>query len=128
MGGAGTADAKGGASAWERRAQNCEAAKLKASGKKAECLLKAEADGVKDGKPAKTAKCVKEFEKAFAKAEKKAEGACPTFGDVGEVEALVDFCRDEVAAALSGSPLPPPWDGGYEAVQRPQVEKASDRR
>ncbi|MGQ0593816.1 MAG: Lcl C-terminal domain-containing protein [Gammaproteobacteria bacterium] len=86
--------------------EQCEAAKLKASGKKAECLLDAEADSVKDGGLPKTAKCVANFETAFAAAETRWGQACPTLGDVNEVEALVDFCRDEVAAALSGSPAP----------------------
>ncbi|MGH8470818.1 MAG: DUF1566 domain-containing protein [Gammaproteobacteria bacterium] len=105
LGWAGTAGATGGAAA----AQKCEAAKLKASGKKAECLLDAEARSVKSGQPPKTSRCVKRFEAAFAGAEKKAgPGVCPTEGDVNDVEVLIDFCRDEVAAALSGSPLPPP--------------------
>ncbi len=89
-------------------AEQCEAAKLKASGNKAECLLDAEADSVKDGEPPKTAKCVANFEAAFAAAEDSYGLDCPTLDDVNDIEALVDFCRDEVAAALSGSGEPPP--------------------
>lgn len=88
-------------------AQTCEAAKLKASGDKAKCLLKAEADSVKSGQPPNTTQCVTDFDAAFVAAELAAGGACLTNGDVNAVEALVDTCRDEVAAALSGSPPPP---------------------
>lgn len=105
-------------------AEQCEAAKLKASGKKAECLLDAEADSVKDEEPANTARCVKNFEAAFAAAENRWGQDCPTLGDVNEVEALVDFCRDEVAAALSGSP--PPRCAQFPATGQTTVHRAGD--
>jgi hypothetical protein len=87
-------------------AQTCEAAKLKASGNKARCLLKVEAGSVKSGTSPNTTRCVADFEAAFAAAELAAGGACPTEGDVNAIEALVDACVGDVAAALSGS-LPP---------------------
>jgi hypothetical protein len=45
---------------------------------------------------------------AFAKAERRAGGACPTEGDAAAIEALLDACVGDVATALSGSPPPPP--------------------
>jgi hypothetical protein len=52
-------------------AEDCEAAKLKASGDKAKCLLKTEADSVKSGTSPNTTQCVTNFEAAFAAAETK---------------------------------------------------------
>lgn len=85
-------------------AQTCEAAKLKASGNKARCLLEAEADSVQSGQPPTTSQCVADFEAAFTVAELAAgPGVCPTEGDVNDIEALIDTCAVDVAAALSGS-------------------------
>ncbi len=84
-------------------AQKCEAAKLKASGNRAKCLLKAEAGSVKSGNPPHTAQCVAHFEAAFAAAEHNAgPGGCPTEGDAGDIETLLDTCVADVATALSG--------------------------
>lgn len=88
-------------------AEKCEAAKLKASGNQAKCLLQAQADSVKSGSPADTTQCVANFEAAFAAAEGQYGLDCPTLGDVDAIETLVDACRNDVASALSGSPSPP---------------------
>jgi hypothetical protein len=88
------------------KAQVCEAAKLTAVGDKAECLAN-EAAGEVLGRTPNIARCDAAFTKAFAKAEAKAGGACPTNGDTAAVEAQVDICVADIAAALSGTPAPP---------------------
>ncbi len=96
-----------GAAAKPSKAQECEADKLEAVGKKAECLAKGAADEVL-GKTPNIAKCDEEFTKAFTKAESKAgPGVCPTEGDTAAIEAQVDACVADIAAALSGTPPPP---------------------
>jgi hypothetical protein len=88
-------------------ATNCEVTKLKAAGKKAACLAKQEARALL-GKPSNPTKCEEKFTTAFQKAETKAgPGVCPTEGDVAGIEALVDTCVEDIAAALSGSPPAP---------------------
>lgn len=87
------------------RSEKCEAAKLKASGIKTACLLKAEAKAVKKGRPRNISKCESRFEAAFAKAEKRYDPDCPTVEDADAVEERLDTCAADVAAALSGSPL-----------------------
>ncbi len=90
-------------------ATTCETAKLKAAGKMADCLAKAEAKALL-GKPSNPLICVTAFSKAFTKAEANAAlagGACPVMGDVKDVEALVDTCVDDWAATIAGTPPPP---------------------
>jgi hypothetical protein len=86
-------------------AATCEATKLKAAGKNASCLTIARAKVVQ-GKPADPGKCEATLAKSFAKAEDKADGACPTMGDAGSIGDLVDGCVAEVAAAIGSSPPP----------------------
>ncbi|MBI3246258.1 MAG: hypothetical protein HYZ50_07115 [Deltaproteobacteria bacterium] len=93
-------------------ATTCETAKLKAAGKKADCLAKEEAKALL-GKPSNTTKCINAFTRAFTKAEEAAAaagGACPVTGDVAVIEELVDTCVDDITATLNGTP-PPPCDG-----------------
>jgi uncharacterized protein DUF1566 len=89
------------------KAQKCEAFKNTAAGAKALCL---EIEYAKQalGKPPNFAKCESRFMSDFAKAEQRAGGACPTEGDAAAIEALLDACVGDVAAALSGSSPPPP--------------------
>jgi hypothetical protein len=57
---------------------------------------------VKSGTSPNTTRCVAAFEAAFAATEQNAgPGVCSTEGDINAIEALVDACRDDVAAALS---------------------------
>jgi hypothetical protein len=88
------------------KAQICEAFKNTAAGAKALCLEIEYAQQAL-GKPPNFAKCESRFMSAFAKAEQQAGGACPTEGDAAAIEALLDACVGDVAAALSGSPPPP---------------------
>lgn len=87
----------------------CEVAKLKAVGKKANCLATEKTKAML-GKPSNPAKCEGVFIRAFAKAEAAAAiagSACPVMGDVAVIESLVDTCVDDIAATLAGTPPPP---------------------
>lgn len=87
----------------------CEVAKLKAVGKKANCLATEKTKAML-GKPSNPAKCEGVFIRAFAKAEAAAAiagSACPVTGDVAVIESLVDTCVDDIAATLAGTPPPP---------------------
>jgi hypothetical protein len=96
-----------GSAAGATKAEWCEASKLTAAGRKASCLALEEARGVLGGTP-KPARCSKSFEWTFGLAEAIAgPGVCPTEGDAAAIEALVDACVADIAAALSGSPTSP---------------------
>ncbi len=87
-------------------AQKCESGKNAAAGAYAACRHKAEAKRALKGDLAKynaaLATCVAKFEKAFAKLETKAAGACPSSGDRTAVEHAVDAHVASVAAELAG--------------------------
>ncbi len=88
----------------------CEVAKLKAVGKKANCLATEKTKAML-GKPSNPAKCEGVFIRAFAKAEAAAAiagSACPVTGDVAAIESLVDTCVDDIAATIAGMDPPPP--------------------
>ena len=89
------------------KAQTCEAFKNTAAGAKALCLQIEHAKGAL-GKPHSFAKCESVFMEAFAKIEQRAgPGVCPTEGDAAAIEAVIDACASDVAAALSGgTPAP----------------------
>jgi hypothetical protein len=81
----------------------CQAAKIKATGKKAKCVLGLRAKVAGKGgsvDPLKLAKCTGKFGSAFTKAETK--GGCETTGDVDDEETLVDAFVDDVDAELKG--------------------------
>jgi len=103
---AGTMCWAGSASALPTKAQVCEAAKVTASGTKQKCLATELAKKVK-GLAFNYAKCDTAFTNAFENAETKAGGACPTDNDASAIGALIASCRDDLEAALSGSPNPP---------------------
>jgi hypothetical protein len=85
-------------------AQVCASAKLTAAGKKEQCLAEERAKEVR-GKVPNYAACSNAFTGAFARAETKAgAGVCPSEGDAGTVEALIDGCFVELDAALGGTP------------------------
>jgi hypothetical protein len=87
-------------------AQQCEAAKNRAAGTKAQCRLQALATAL-PGKQPSFVKCETAFTKAFAKAERDAgPGVCPTEGDTTDIEKMVDVCMDDIASRLAGSPPP----------------------
>jgi predicted dienelactone hydrolase len=65
----------------------CVAAKLKAAGKKCACVHKVQATATTKGLVPDFAGCDAKLEQAFAKAEAKAAGACPTSADA---EAICD--------------------------------------
>lgn len=82
----------------------CEAAKLKAAGKKAACLATEETKTIL-GKPSNPAKCEEAFTKAFVKAEAaaaKAGGTCPVTGDVAAIEQRIDATHVGTAQLLAG--------------------------
>lgn len=104
----------------------CEAAKLKESAKKAKCDANVSAKAIKKLEAvdaSKLAKCSTKFNDKFAKAETKAEGACPTDGDASAIEAFVDGCVDGVVSDLGGVPGP----GGDEAKCQSKKVKESGK-
>jgi len=76
----------------------CAGAKIKATGKKASCMLGAEAKAASKGGSPDTTKCVAKFEKAFGKVE--AKGECVTTGDQADIEAKVDAFVADVDSKL----------------------------
>jgi Protein of unknown function (DUF1566) len=83
-------------------AQKCTASKLKASGKKAACRMKAMAK-IATGGVADLTKCSTKFSAAFTKAETRATpGVCPTAGDTVPVESRIDTDTNQLQAMLSG--------------------------
>ncbi len=96
------------------KAARCESAKAKAAGKKAKCVGNVFARAIKKTVAAETfklLKCSTKFNSAFARAEEKAEGSCPSSGDAASVEAQVEVCIDGVVSDLGGVPGP----GGDQA-------------
>jgi hypothetical protein len=88
------------------KAQVCEALKNTAAGAKAACLARAQALAVQ-GRTGNFAICETEFTLAFQRAERNAgPGVCPTEGDTGAIEAMVDTCMGNIASALAGNPPP----------------------
>ena len=87
-------------------AAKCEAAKLKIAGKYGLCRVTAQAKGVKIGPGAETsgdfAKCDATFAKKWAAAEKKGGTSCPTSGDAGRVQLLVDQLALTAGFTLAG--------------------------
>jgi cysteine-rich repeat protein len=83
-------------------ARKCAAAKLKATGKKADAKLKCEAKPLPKGgsvDPECLDKAEGKFAAAFGKAEDK--GGCTTIGDAGTLEQRVDELIDDLLAALT---------------------------
>ncbi len=82
------------------RAQECEANKLKTSGKKLACRMTALAK-IATGGTGDLMKCSKKFESAFEQAETRAGvGVCPTEGDVIDVGSAIDKATNELLASL----------------------------
>jgi hypothetical protein len=80
----------------------CEAAKLKAAGKKAMCQTKQMAKAVLGGL-SDLPKCSTKFADAFGRAETSAgPGVCPTQGDVAVIASFIDVATDGIATALAG--------------------------
>jgi hypothetical protein len=81
----------------------CQGAKIKATGKKAKCLLSLKAKSASKGTAidsAKVSKCTGKFSGAFAKAESK--GGCKTTSDADDEETIVDNFVDDVDRELTG--------------------------
>ncbi len=104
-------------------APKCEAAKLKASAKKAKCVAHVSSKAIRKSEAAdaaKLGKCSTKFNDKFVRSEAKASGACPTNGDASSIEGLIDNCIDGLIADLGGVPGP----GGDEA--KCQSKKAKE--
>jgi hypothetical protein len=83
----------------------CQAAKMKAAGKKASALLSCQSKAAAKSlpvDPACVAKAVGKFNAAFTKAESKPP--CGTTGDNGSIESIVDDFSDLLACELQASP------------------------
>ncbi len=106
---------------------SCQAAKLKAAGKKTRCLLNLEANAAaeKGLDPTKVQACKDRMSGAFARTE--AGGTCATTGDAGTIETRIDtFVADVVAAeptratcAMAGCPAPVACDTSVGACWQP---------
>lgn len=104
-------------------AVKCESTKVKEAAKKAKCVAVVSAKSIKKNEApdsAKLTKCSDKFGEKFVKAETKAEGACPTNGDAGTIEGLVDGCVNDVITALGGAP-----QGDFDEVKC-QSKKAKE--
>ena len=98
----------GSATAGQSPAQRCEARKNLAVGAKAECVAGEYAREAQGGTP-NFDRCETAFTKAFEAAERQARpGGCPTEGDTAAIEAMVDTCMGDIAAALAGNRPSPP--------------------
>jgi hypothetical protein len=94
----------------------CEAAKLRAAGKKALCRLKEDAKAVL-GKTADLAKCSTKLSEKFTAAETAGGPECPTTGDAAGIEARVDAATDGIAQALAGARFVDNGDGTVTDTQ-----------
>ncbi|MBC8291836.1 MAG: YHYH protein [Proteobacteria bacterium] len=83
-------------------AEKCEAYKLKAAGKYALCVLKAESKAVSRGTAVDSSRCESKLDSAYAKAESKYGVACPTTGEAASVREQLDIC----AVAVPGGTDP----------------------
>jgi pimeloyl-ACP methyl ester carboxylesterase len=79
----------------------CVAAKLKAAGKKCACVHKVQATATLKKTVPDFATCDAKLEAAYAKAEAKAEGACPTNGDAVAICDVVQASFAEVEADIA---------------------------
>lgn len=80
----------------------CVAAKLKAAGKKCACVHKIQATATVKGNPQPDfSGCDAKLESAYAKAEAKAAGACPTVGDAEPICDQVQATFAEVEADIA---------------------------
>jgi len=90
--------------------EKCEADKLLASSKFAQCRLKADSTFAKSGDVAKRdaayAKCSLSLSKSFQIIETKYGIACPSTGDAQDIEAHLTQCSEDVSAASGGGSLP----------------------
>jgi len=77
----------------------CQGAKAKLAGKKAACILSAEAKVLAKGATFDASKCISKFTSAFSKDE--AKGGCGTTGDVTAIENKVDSFTTDVTTELS---------------------------
>ena len=91
-------------------ADRCHAGKLKASAKKASCLLSENA-GFVLGRPTNLEKCSAKFTDKFAALEDKAGGECVTTGDAAAIEARIDAAFSGINQALSGQRFVDNGDG-----------------
>jgi hypothetical protein len=96
-------------------AQNCEAAVELASGKYAQCQLKAESKFTKTGDAAKLsaslAVCASKLSTAYAVAFARWSASCPTVEPASSFSAFLSQCTTEVEAAAAGGSFPACGDG-----------------
>lgn len=104
----------------------CEAAKEKAAGKYAQCLAAVRSKEVRSGAARDASSCVDRLESAFARAEAKAAGSCPTAADSVATTALVDGCVDDITTAILDG-IAPPGLGGDAARCDSRKAKAAGR-
>jgi len=88
-------------------AVKCESGKLKESAKYSSCRLKAEAKGLQKSIAPDYSKCESKFADKWSKIETKAGlGACPSEGDLIDMDARITTDAAEVATLLAGGSLP----------------------
>jgi hypothetical protein len=84
-------------------ALTCEANKLAAAGKYAQCRLRTEAKAVKLGLTADFSRCTQHFDRKWEAAETSGAGACPTLGDAATVLILLAECTASVPGGVTTS-------------------------
>ncbi|MBX3027357.1 DUF1566 domain-containing protein [bacterium] len=96
----------GGAAAAASPQDKCEAAKVATAGKYGFCRLKAEAKAIKTGSALDVSKCDDGYAAKWNQTEAKSGGACPTSGDLSQIQSLIAQHTGDVATALAGGGLP----------------------
>ncbi len=84
-------------------ARKCESAKLKEAGKYGSCRLNALSKSLVSGDPVDFAKCDEKINDKWQKAEDKAEGQCPTTGDISTIRDEITEHTDLIKALLDGT-------------------------
>jgi hypothetical protein len=94
----------------------CQADKNKHAGKYVACRLKVVAEGLRSAEVPDFSKCEARFVEAWARAEERAAGSCPTQGDVGTLKRDLEKCTTEASTAIEtfpGTPPPRCLTGGF---------------
>lgn len=86
-------------------ATTCEAGKLKIASKYSSCRLKADAKAVTKNEAPDYSKCELKFADMWAKAQSKAEGACPANNDKPTVRSVLVQCTANAAGIVAGLPF-----------------------
>lgn len=79
----------------------CQASKLKEVGNYADCLLKATAKALRQGRTFDTTRCSGRIARKWGRLEGRTSRPCAADGDLTAIQSRVDDCRAAIAASLS---------------------------